>query len=73
MRITVDIDASDLKEVMRLTSLKKKSSAIAAAVSEYLRLRRLDRIMALVREGKIDYRCTNEELEGMVGPEDDHS
>ena len=72
MRITVEIDESDLKEVMRLTALKKKSSAVAAAVAEYLRLRRLDRIMAMVREGKIGYGYTNDELEAMTAPEDAH-
>lgn len=72
MRITVEIDEKDLKEVMRLTLLKKKSAAIAAAVAEYLRLRRIDRIMTMVREGKIEYGYTNDELEAMAAPEDDH-
>ena len=72
MRITVDIDVNDLKEVMRDTGRKKKSSAISAAVGEYLRLRRIDRLMAKVREGKVDYGCTNDELEAMVEPEDAH-
>lgn len=57
---------------MHATGRKKKSAAISTAVSEYLRLRRIDRIVSLVREGKVEYGRTNDELEALVGPEDVH-
>ena len=72
MRITVDIDDNEMKEVMQVTGRKKKSTAVSAAVTEYLRLHRVDRLIRRVREGKVGYGRTNEELESMVEPEDAH-
>ena len=70
MRITVNIDDNELKEVMQMTGRKKKSTAVSAAVTEYLRLRRVDRLINRVREGQVGYGRSNEELESMVEPED---
>ena len=63
MRISVSIDAADLKQVMKLTGESRKSAAIAAAVKELLRRRAVDRVVTMAREGRMDYGSTNEELE----------
>lgn len=65
MRITVDIDDRSLKELQRFTGLRKKSPAVSAAVAEYLRVRRIEHIVEMVREGKVNYTTTNEEIEAM--------
>lgn len=72
MRITVDIDERSLKQVMAATGRAKKSAAVAEAVEEYLRLRRVEGLVMRVREGRVDYGCTNDDLEAMVEPEDAH-
>ena len=63
MRITVDIDDDTLSEVMKETGLKKKSTAISKAVSEYCQESRKKRFISRVMEGESDYSATNVELE----------
>lgn len=63
MRITVDIDDKSLRELQRFTGLRKKSPAVNAAVAEYLRRQRVAQVIKMVREGKVDYQTTNEEIE----------
>jgi len=63
MRITVSIDERDLKQVMRLTRQKRKSAAVNAGIKELLRREKVAEVVRLVREGKIDYGSTNEEVE----------
>lgn len=65
MRITVAIDDEDMREVMKLTGKSSKSAAIAEAVAKYLRIRKVEHIQQLVREGKVNYRTTNDEIEAM--------
>lgn len=65
MRITVDIDDKSLKELQRFTGLRKKSPAVSAAVAEYLRLQKIEHIVKMVREGKVEYATTNAEIEAM--------
>ena len=55
MRITVDIDDKSLKELQRFTGLRKKSPAVSAAVAEYLRVRKVEQVIKMVREGKVDF------------------
>jgi Arc/MetJ family transcription regulator len=63
MRITVELDASELARVQKATGIGKKSPAVRRAVLEYLRERERQRFLQKVREGKTDYGLTNEELE----------
>ena len=70
MRITVEIDDKSLDKVMRYTRNKKKSTAISKAIDEYLRMRRVDEVVNKVREGKVSYGRTNDELEAMVEYDD---
>lgn len=64
MRITVDIDAGMLSEIQQEVGIMKKSPAIAKVLQDYLREARKKKIISRVMEGKTDYGCTNEELEG---------
>lgn len=52
MRTTLDIDARLVEEVVRLTAEKNKGKAVSKALSEYVRRRRLDDLLAL--RGKLD-------------------
>jgi hypothetical protein len=63
MRITVDIDASTLREIQRLTGIGKKSPAVSRVVDDYLREARKRRLIRKVMEGGVDYGATNEDLE----------
>ncbi len=63
MRITLNIDDKQLKEVQASTGLHKKSPAIERAVELYIRDVRKKKILQKVMEGKCDYSLTNEELE----------
>jgi Arc/MetJ family transcription regulator len=55
MRITVEIDAAVLDEVMAITGEKSKSPAVARAVAEYVRRIRAREFGRLMREGAFDY------------------
>jgi hypothetical protein len=63
MRITVDIDASTLRQIQTITGQKKKSPAISQALSEFLRQRDKRRLIERALSGQTDYPMTNEELE----------
>lgn len=65
MRITVSVDDKDIKEVMRLTGEDSKSAAVSAAVGQYLRHKKIEHIQQMVREGKVNYTTTNDEIEAM--------
>ncbi len=65
MRITVDIDDKSMRELQRCTGLRKKSPAVGVAVADYLRRRKVEQVIKMVREGKVDYQTTNEEIEKM--------
>ena len=63
MRITIDIDEATLKDIQRLTGIRKKSPAVGKAMTEYLREVRKRALIRRVMEGHTDYGATNEELE----------
>jgi hypothetical protein len=63
MRITVEIDAYDLKEIQKATGQRKKSPAVRRALSEFLRLQQRQKFIDRVLSGKTDFTLTNEELE----------
>lgn len=63
MRITVDLEPAVLDELLRVTGERKKSPAVAKAVSEYLRRTRARTFGRLLREGSFDYPYTNEQIE----------
>lgn len=63
MRITIDVDASDLKQIQKSTGLKKKSPAVGRALADYLRMQKKRRFIEKVLAGGTDFSATNEELE----------
>ena len=63
MRITIDIDASELKKIQNITGQKKKSPAISQALAEYLRMQDKRRFIEKALAGETDFSLTNEELE----------
>ncbi len=63
MRITVDLDESTLKELLRITGERKKSPAVATAVTEYVKRCRARELGRLLREGAIDYPLSNDHIE----------
>ncbi|HOY58873.1 MAG TPA: type II toxin-antitoxin system VapB family antitoxin [Verrucomicrobiota bacterium] len=63
MRITIDVDANELKQIQKITGKKKKSPAIAQALSEFIRQRQRQQFIARVLSGRTDYALTNEQLE----------
>ncbi len=63
MRITIDLDASDLKRIQKLTGQKKKSPAVSQALGDYLRMQEKQRFIEKVLAGQTNYSLTNDELE----------
>ena len=63
MRITIEIDAKDLKRVQAATGQRKKSPAVNQALAEYLKSREKAKFIERVLGGKTDFSRSNEELE----------
>jgi hypothetical protein len=63
MRITVDIDESDLDQLRKITGEKKKSPAVSRALSVFLHQHARDRFVERALGGGTDYPLTNDELE----------
>jgi len=63
MRLTIDIDAKELKRIQTLTGQRKKSPAISQALADYLREHEKQRFIERVLTGQTDYSATNDELE----------
>ena len=63
MRITVDIEESQLRAVQEATGQRKKSPAIRQALEEFIAERKRKQFLCKVMEGRVDYTLTNDELE----------
>ncbi len=63
MRITIDVDAGELKQIQKLTGQKKKSPAVSQALSEFLKLQGRQKFIERALAGDTDFSQTNEELE----------
>jgi hypothetical protein len=63
MRITLDIDASELRRIQKITGQKKKSPAVGRALSEFLKLQERQKFIERALSGQTDFASTNEELE----------
>jgi hypothetical protein len=55
VRITVDIEDSVLRDLMKITGDKNKSPAVARAVTEFVRRKQAREFGRLIREGAFDY------------------
>lgn len=63
MRSTVELSETLLADAKRLSSLRTNREVIDAALSEFVRRRRIERLRA--RLGRGDFLLTHEELERM--------
>ena len=63
MRITIEVDATELKQIQKITGQKKKSPAVTQALSEFLRHQEREHFIERAMTGGMDYSLTNEELE----------
>ncbi|MBX3734711.1 MAG: hypothetical protein KF791_19215 [Verrucomicrobiae bacterium] len=63
MRITIEFDANELKQLQKITGQKKKSPASAQALTEYLRQRQKQQFLSRVLSGGADYAMTTDPLE----------
>ena len=73
MRITVDIDEMQLREIQQATGQRKKAPAIRQALDEFVTERRRKRFLSKVMEGRTDYAASNEDLEGTASYDADGS
>ena len=60
MRSNVTLETNILDELLRETGAKTKAAAVMAVIQEYLRRKRIDRILA--QSGKLEFDLTAEEL-----------
>lgn len=65
MRVTVDIDESILDDLVGIMGEKKKSPAIARAVTEFVKRTKAREFGKKLMEGHFDYPSTNEEIENL--------
>ncbi len=63
MRITVEIDGKELKQIQQITGQKKKSPAISQALSEFIRQQQKRSFLERALSDQTDYALTNAELE----------
>ena len=63
MRITFEIDASELRKIQKITGQKKKSPAVSRALAEFLKLRERQQFIERALSGQTDFPLTNEALE----------
>jgi hypothetical protein len=63
MRISVDIEDGQMKELLRLTGESKMSPAVGKVVAEFINRKKAREFGRLLREGAFDYGASNEEIE----------
>lgn len=63
MRITIDIDDKELKQIQTITGKNKKSPAVSRALEEFIRQHQRRRFVERALSGQTDFALTNEELE----------
>ena len=59
----MDIDASELRRVQKITGQTKKSPAVSRALSEFLKMQERQKFIERALSGQTDFSSTNEELE----------
>jgi metal-responsive CopG/Arc/MetJ family transcriptional regulator len=60
MRATVTIEKNVLDELVKATGAKSKSAAVREIIDEYMRKRRVQKILAL--KGKLSFELTADEI-----------
>ncbi len=64
MRITVDIEEDVLADLLKITGDKAKSSAVAKAVTEFVRRKQSKEFGRMIREGVFDYPAPATDADG---------
>jgi hypothetical protein len=65
MRITIDVDATELKQIQKITGEKKKSPAIVQALNRFLRQEQRQKFLERALSGQTDFSLTNDQLEAL--------
>lgn len=60
MRATVTIEKDVLDELVKATGARTKSAAVKAIIDDYLRKRKIQRIMSM--KGKLSFELTADEI-----------
>lgn len=60
MRATVTIEKEKLDELLKETKSRSKASAVRIAIDEYLKRKKVEKIMAL--KGKLEFTMTADEI-----------
>lgn len=60
MHTTVSLDSRKVNELLSETGAKSKSEAVSAAINDYLRRRKIEKIKAL--KGTLEFDLTAEEI-----------
>jgi Arc/MetJ family transcription regulator len=63
MRITIELDAENMMQIQKITGQKKKSPAVARALSEFIHQHQRRQFIERALSGQTDFSLTNEELE----------
>ncbi|MDA2927146.1 type II toxin-antitoxin system VapB family antitoxin [Acidobacteria bacterium AH-259-G07] len=63
MATTVTLSSQMVNEVKALTGARTKTEAVRDALSEYIRARRRQELLGLA--GKVAFRLTNKQIEGL--------
>jgi hypothetical protein len=66
MRVTLEIEEKQMREILKVTRQKKKSPALAQALEEFLHNRKRQDFLKKVLAGKTDYLASNEEVEELA-------
>ena len=63
MRITVELDAENMRQIQRITGQKKKSPAVSRALSEFIQQHQRRQFIERALNGQTGFSLSNEELE----------
>jgi len=63
MRITIELDAKNMRRIQKITGQKKKSPAVNRALSEFIQQHQRRQFIERALSGQTDFSLTNEELE----------
>jgi Arc/MetJ family transcription regulator len=63
MRITIELDAENMRQIQKITGLKKKSPAVSSALVEFIQQHQRRQFIERALSGQTDFSLTNEELE----------
>lgn len=66
MKIVVEIDAETLKEVRRLTGIRKRAPAMRRAVEDFVKAERRRELVQRALDGEMNYSLTNDEVERLT-------